>query len=113
MAIDGGLQIDLAHAFQHADEEGIDRDQRAGARRLDMALAELRAEAFELTDLFGAERDLARSAFFLQPQQALVLGQQTVALPHAAHAAGGDLGAFEAQFLFDPRSAPWQGCAKA
>ena len=47
MAVDHGLQVDLAHALERADEEGVDRDQRAGVRGLDVALAELRAEALQ------------------------------------------------------------------
>jgi hypothetical protein len=50
--VDGGLQIDLAEALQDADEEGVDGNQRAGVRRLDMALAVFRAEPLEQFDLF-------------------------------------------------------------
>jgi hypothetical protein len=45
VAVDGGLQIDLADALERADEEGVDGDQAAGVRRLDVALAELRARS--------------------------------------------------------------------
>ena len=38
VAVDGGLQIDLADALQDADEEGVDGNQRTGVRRLDMTL---------------------------------------------------------------------------
>ena len=54
MAVDRGLQVDLAHALEHADEEGVDRDQRAGMRGLDVALAELGAEPFEQPRLLAA-----------------------------------------------------------
>ncbi len=42
---------------------------------------------------------------FLQAKKTFVLGEETVALPDAAFAAGGDLDALEAQFLFGPRDA--------
>ena len=38
VAVDGGLQIDLADALQDADVEGVDSNQRAGVRRLNMTL---------------------------------------------------------------------------
>ena len=53
--------------------------------RLDMAFAELRGEPLQEPDLLLAEFDPAFGRGRLQPQQALVLGQQPVALPHAAH----------------------------
>jgi hypothetical protein len=60
-AVDRGLQIDLADALQH-DEEGVDRDQSAGVRRRDVALAELRAEALQQPDLLVGEADLLGDA---------------------------------------------------
>jgi hypothetical protein len=56
----------------------------------------------EQSDLFLGELDLALGRRLLEPQQPLVLGEQTVALPHPAHAAGGHLQALEPQFLLDP-----------
>ena len=38
VGMDSGLQIDLADALQHTDEEGVDSNQRAGVRRLNMTL---------------------------------------------------------------------------
>ena len=38
VAVDGGLQIDLADALQDANEEGVDGNQGAGVRRLDMTI---------------------------------------------------------------------------
>ena len=43
-AIDGGLEIDLAHALEMADEEGVDGHQVAGMAGADVAFAELGAE---------------------------------------------------------------------
>lgn len=68
VAVDRGLQVDLADALECADEEGVDGDEPAGVRSLDVALAGLRREAFERPGLLLGEFDLA-----LQPQQALML----------------------------------------
>jgi len=75
VAVDGGVQIDLAEALQDANEEGVDGNQRAGVRRLDMALAVFRAEPLEQRDLFLREGELALGRGLLQPQQPIVLGQ--------------------------------------
>jgi hypothetical protein len=79
--IDGRLQVDAPHALERADEEGVHDDQLAGAVNLDLALAELRAEAFKQADLLVAELDLAFGDALFQPQQARLLGQQVVAAP--------------------------------
>ena len=63
-AVDSGLQIDLTDALQDADEEGIDGNQRAGVRCLDMALAEFRAEPLQELDLFIREAELALGCGF-------------------------------------------------
>lgn len=76
VAVDGGLQIDLAHALEDADEEGVHGHQGAGVERLDMPLPELRTEAFQQTDLLVRQGQLALSRAFLQAQQSVVLGQQ-------------------------------------
>jgi hypothetical protein len=47
MAIDNGLQVDLADAFEIPDHEGVDGDELACEISLDMTLSELRIEAFE------------------------------------------------------------------
>src|SRR5580765_7497102 len=102
MAVDGGLEIDLADALEGADEEGVDSDKTAGVRGFDVAFAELGAEAFEEPDLLLLQLDLALGGGLLQPEQPLVLGEQVMALPHPAHATGGDLYPFQPEFLFDP-----------
>src|SRR3546814_12129239 len=66
----------LADALQAADEGDVDGDQVAGATGLDVALAELAAEALQETDLLVAEGDLALGSGLLQTQQALVAGPQ-------------------------------------
>lgn len=101
MAIDGRLHVDLADPLQSADEEGVDRHQRLGMAGLDMALPELGREALQEFDLFLRERDLALGGLFLQAQQTLGFGEQIVALPHPANAAGGDLQPLQAQFPLD------------
>src|SRR3546814_2309366 len=73
----------LADALQAADEGDVDGDQVAGATGLDVALAELAAEALQETDLLVAEGDLALGGGLLQTQQALVAGQQAVAGPRS------------------------------
>ena len=99
MAVGGGLQIDLPDAVERADEEGVYGDEGAFMRGLDVAFAELGREVFEEANLFFGEFDLAFSGWFSGPQQSLVLGQQTVAPPEAALAAGRDLEAFKAKLL--------------
>ena len=75
VAVDGGVQIDLAEALQDADEEGVDGNQRAGVRRLDMTLAVFRAEPLEQSDLLIGQAEFALGRGLLQPQQPIVLGQ--------------------------------------
>ena len=103
VAVDGRLQVDLAHALQGADEEGVDGDQGTGVRRFDVALAELRVEPLQQADLLVGQGQPAFRRGLLQAQQALVLGQQAVALPDPAHAAGGDLDALQHQLLGNPQ----------
>ena len=67
MAVDRALQVHFTNAREHADEEGVDRDDGTGMRSLDMAFAELGAEAFKSGDLLGAEFDLPLDGRFLQP----------------------------------------------
>ena len=105
MAVDDGLQVDLADAFQHADEEGVDRHQRAGVRGLDVAVAELRAEPLEEPGLLGRELDRPLGRGLLQPQQPLVFRQQVVPAPDPAHPAGADLQAAQGQLVGDPHRA--------
>ena len=87
VAVDGGLQIDLTDALQDADEEGIDSDEASGVRGLDVTLAELWREALEQSDLLVGERDLAVGGLLLEPQEAVVLGGETVPDPDAPDAA--------------------------
>ncbi|WP_164477524.1 MULTISPECIES: hypothetical protein [Pannonibacter] len=54
---------------------------------LDVALAELRREAFEQTALFLGQFERQLGGHLLQPEQALVPGEQAVALPGIARAA--------------------------
>ena len=61
MAVDDGLQVDLADPLQHADEEGVDRDQGAGVRGLDVAFAELGTEPLQQPGLLGVS-SIGRSA---------------------------------------------------
>ena len=105
MAVDRGLQIDLADALEHTDEEGVDGDERAGVRGLDVPLAELGAEPFQEPRLLGCELDRALGRGPLQPQQALMFRQQIVPAPNAAHAARADLEPAQGQLVRDPHRA--------
>jgi hypothetical protein len=49
----------------------------------------LETEAFEQPDLFLLHLDLALARGFRRPEQALALGEQVGAGPHAVHAACG------------------------
>ena len=86
MAVDHGLQVDLADALEHADEERVDRHQGAGVGGLDMALAELGAEALQEPRLLRRELDRLLGAGLFQAQQPLVLGEQIVAAPDTTDA---------------------------
>ena len=68
-----------------ANEERIHGDQSTGVRRLDMAFAELGAEAFEQPALLIRELDRLLGGGPLQAEQALVLGQKVVAAPDPTH----------------------------
>jgi len=108
MAVDRGLQPDLADALEGADEDGVDGDQAAGVGCFEVALAELRRRALQPADLLARElepalgggllpelrrepleqanrltarREPALGGGLLQAQQPLVLGQQPVAHP--------------------------------
>ena len=56
-------------------------------RGLDVALAELGAEAFEQPGLLGRELDRLSGRGLLEPQEPLMFRQQVVAAPDAAYAA--------------------------
>jgi hypothetical protein len=75
MAVNRGLQKDLADTLQRTDKEGIHSDKRAGMGCFDVAFAEFRAEAFQHAGLFLGERDGPLSGCLFQPQQPFVLGQ--------------------------------------
>lgn len=109
MAVDGRLHVDLARPLERADEEGVDSDETSRLFGLDMALAELWREAFEQLDLFVGEDDLALGCLFLQAQQTLVLGQQAVALPDAAHPPPDETARPLSLSSCSTLSAPWQG----
>ena len=70
VTVDGSLEIDLAHALESTDEEGVHRHQSAGKWCFDMAFAELRREAFQEPDLVFLQLDLAFACGLFQPEQA-------------------------------------------
>jgi hypothetical protein len=104
-AVDGGLQVDLADCFQVTHEERVDGHQIAAVVGLDVAFAELRAEAFEGGHLLLVELHDAVGRGLLQPHQPVVLAEQAVAAPHAAHPARRHLNAGQRQFVGDPQGA--------
>jgi hypothetical protein len=63
------LQVDLADALQVPDEERVDSHEIASVMGLDMAFAELGAEAFKCLDLLFRPREGALGGGLLQPQQ--------------------------------------------
>lgn len=71
---------------------------------LDVAFAELRAEAFEGFDLFVRELHGPFGRGRLPPQQTIVAAEQAVAAPDAADARRTDLDAPQGQFV-DPQGA--------
>lgn len=105
MAVDRALQIDLADAFEGANKERIDSDEASGVRGLDVAFAELQAEAFKQPGLLIGKLDLTLGGRLLQTQQALMLSQQATALLHPAHPARRDLDVLEPKLLLKPHSA--------
>ena len=104
-AVDGGLQVDLADRFQVTHEEGIDSHQIAAVVGLDVTFPELRAEAFERRHLFFVELHDAVGRGLLQSHQPVMLAEQAVAAPHAAHPARRHLDAGQRQFAGDPQGA--------
>jgi hypothetical protein len=77
-------------------------------RGLDVALAEFRRVTLQHTGLHLREFDLALGGGALQPQQALVLGEEIVAPLDAADAAGGETWRPWRRSPCSTRSAPCQ-----
>ncbi len=110
VAVQHGLQIHLANPFERADEEGVDRHQFPGVVNLNLAFAKLGAEALEQADLLVIELNRLFPMGFLEAQQAVMLGEQVVTLPHATHTARTDVDALQSLFLRDPqRAMGWSG----
>ena len=78
---------------------GAEHSAIVGQHHLDVAFAALGRKAFEEEYLCFGAFDLAFSDGFFEPQHAFLLGQQALAPPDAAHAAGGDVDAFKAKLL--------------
>ena len=86
-AVDDGLQINLADAFERADKERVYRNQFAGVMHLNLPLSELRAKAFQQANLLIIELQCAVLLLALQSQQTVMLGQQVMPAPDASNAA--------------------------
>ena len=67
VAVDGGVEIDLPHAFQHADEEGVNGHQRAGVRHFDVPLVVFGAEPLQEANLLVGQGDRPLGRDRLQP----------------------------------------------
>jgi hypothetical protein len=65
-----------------ADDEGVDGDQIAGVMGLDVAFAELGAEALQRLDLLLRLRECALRRGLLQAQQAVVAAEQAMSAPY-------------------------------
>ena len=72
VGVDDGVQIDLAHALEGADEEGVGAQKLARRAALDMPLAEARVELLEEGRLLGGELDRLLGVAPLQSQPAVV-----------------------------------------
>lgn len=90
-AVDDGLQVDLADAFECADEEGIDGHQLTGVVYLYMALAELRTEALQMAHLVIGQFDLLLACGLLEAKETLMAREQVMASPDASDARRADL----------------------
>lgn len=99
VAVEYSLEIDLADALERTDEERVDRDEFAGVVHLDLTLAELGAEAFKQSHLLIGQLEGGFAMRLFEPQQAVVLREQIVPAPDAAHAAGADGDAAQGQFM--------------
>jgi hypothetical protein len=105
VAVDGGLGVDAADSLEMADVEGVDGKQRAAVRGIDVAFAELGIEALQEADLFVGELDGALAGVFFEAQESLVFGEEVVAFPDAADAAGGDADLAQGEFVGDAQAA--------
>ena len=74
VAIDDGLQIDLADPLEISDHERIDSDELACKIGLDMTFAELWIETLKQLDVMIGELDPGLLGVSFEPEQALVLG---------------------------------------
>lgn len=90
-AIDDRLQVDHADALEHADEKGVDRHQLTGVVDLDMAFAELRTEALQMTHQVIGQLDLLLTCGTFEAQEALMAREQVMAPPNASDASRTDL----------------------
>src|SRR5262245_11912444 len=104
-AVDGALQVDLADTLEVADEEGVDGHQIAGVMGLDVAFAELRAEAFQGLDLLLRQGEGTLGRDLLQAQQTVVPAEQAVAAPDTPNPGRADLDAGQSQLIGDPQRA--------
>lgn len=70
VAIDDGLQIDLADPLEISEHESVDSDELACKIGLDMTLAELRIETLEQLDVMIGELDTGLLGMPFEPEQA-------------------------------------------
>ena len=90
-AVDHGLDVDLADAFQRAREEGVHGHKFACSVDLDVPLTVLGIEALQRLDLLVGQLDLPLPDRLLHPQKPVVASQEVVAHPDAPHPARTDL----------------------
>lgn len=110
VAVQHCLQIHLANPLERADEEGVDSHQFSGVVNLNLAFAKLWAKALEQANLLVIELNGLLPVGFLEAQQAVVLREQVVPLPHATYSTGTGVDTLQSQFLCDPqRAMGWSG----
>ena len=101
VAIEHGLHVNPADAFERADREGVHTDQLASEIGLDMAIPVFGVESFQKPDLVLGKFDEGLLMGFLEPQESLMAGQHVMPRPDAADASRAHLVALEHKVLCD------------
>jgi len=89
VAVDRGLQLDLADALERADEESFDGDQAACVRGLDVALPNSDENRSSSRVCSSVSSMVPSAVVFSSRSRSSCLVSR--ALPDVAEAAGGDL----------------------
>jgi len=101
-----GLQVDLAHALEHADVEGVLAQQFAGAGALDVPFLEAGVGLLDGGHLGRGELHLVVQGLGLEPEQTLVFGRQAVLDQDLLDRGAGDGHVAELELGTEPAAAP-------